>query len=92
MTGAALGVITFLQAPSVMTLLNELTHPVTTAIPHLVMFWITAILTLVICQRGLIVQIVPLLLSVLMTRLIEEQDGFDSLRVRENLIDVEKQA
>jgi len=54
-TGVALGVVTFFQAPSVMTLLSELTHPVATAIPHLVMFWMTAVLTLVICQRGYIV-------------------------------------
>lgn len=54
-TGLGIGVTTFLQAPSVMTLVSELTHPVTTAIPSLIMFWLTGVLTLMICQQSSIV-------------------------------------
>jgi hypothetical protein len=67
----SIGIFTFLQAPLVMSFVSEITHPIATIIPNLLMFLITGALGLIICQKNTIVQLVPLLLSLILTRFVE---------------------
>lgn len=69
-TEVSIGIFMFLQAPLIMSFLSEITHPVSTIIPNLLMFLITGALGLIIWQKSTIVQLIPLLLSLILTRLI----------------------
>lgn len=84
LAGVGLGTCTFLLAPLIMTLVTELTYPIVTAIPNLLMFSVAAVLAVMISQQALWIEVAPLLIGVILALRVDEDDGWDTFRKQTN--------
>lgn len=80
LAAVGLGALTFLLVPLTLTFITELTHPVVTHIPQLLIFWITAFTAVIISKRSIWFENIPLAVSAVLVMLTRESDGWESLR------------
>jgi hypothetical protein len=77
---ALLGAFTFLICPFTCSLITELTHPIVTTMPNLLMLWLAALTAVLISNKPVLFEIVPLAISALLIFGVDEDDGWLSLR------------